>query len=381
MFAFCCPKGTTREEFELERAEDEDTDDAGGDTNIPTGSVLSQSTMEKLAAMPGDLQGVEDGVAEIEDLVAGLEAGNMDSARLGELKLVMALFDQRASELLLQGTAGLSKEAKDEQRRRLNALFARIEAIFNSIRQQQPALRSVRSGGPAPTSTTTSVPMSSVSSADSAESVPTSTTKSVPAVSVKPPAASVKPPAASVKPPTASAKPPAASSKPPAASAKPPMASAKPPAASTKPPAASVKPPAASAKSEAHSERKNFAAAGRQFSMVSEEALKKLANTQSDLDSIEARASELLGSLTGPEVDGIDMLTLASMKTELTVLETRADRLECEGIDFIYTGELVSGKDTAKDTKKQQLQRLESLLTRFEEGFDILKKRQAALRA
>eukprot|EP00435_Cladocopium_sp_Y103_P001584 s2547_g1.t1 len=60
-------------------------------------------------------------------------------------------------------------------------------------------------------------------------------------------------------------------------------------------------------------------------------------------------------------------------RTELAQLEAEAHKLECQGVDNVYTGDLDSGKAEAKDLKKALLARLETVLERIEETFRRLK--------
>eukprot|EP00913_Durusdinium_trenchii_P022285 g20938.t1 len=61
------------------------------------------------------------------------------------------------------------------------------------------------------------------------------------------------------------------------------------------------------------------------------------------------------------------------VRTELAQLEAQAHKLECQGVDSVYTGDLDSGKADAKDLKKALLGRLESVLEMIEQTFGRLK--------
>ncbi|CAE8612348.1 unnamed protein product [Polarella glacialis] len=104
----------------------------------------------------------------------------------------------------------------------------------------------------------------------------------------------------------------------------------------------------------------------RHHSVVSSTALERLAVLERDVQHLENRVKDLsLASQTeaapGP------------LKTELALLEAKANLLECKGIDNIYTGELNSGKAEAKEVKKALLERLEKLFNLVEEVFARLK--------
>lgn len=112
----------------------------------------------------------------------------------------------------------------------------------------------------------------------------------------------------------------------------------------------------------------------RMYSIKSEHALNELSHLDGRLSQIEVRVAELgetlrSGSLSGPEGFG-------KMKTELALLEAEAHRLESNGVDNVYTGELTSGKVPAKETKKSQLQRLETLFEQIEEIFSAIPKNE-----
>eukprot|EP00812_Abedinium_dasypus_P016104 NODE_9799_length_328_cov_6.923077.p3 GENE.NODE_9799_length_328_cov_6.923077~~NODE_9799_length_328_cov_6.923077.p3 ORF type:complete len:64 (-),score=23.14 NODE_9799_length_328_cov_6.923077:119-310(-) len=51
---------------------------------------------------------------------------------------------------------------------------------------------------------------------------------------------------------------------------------------------------------------------------------------------------------------------------ETAALESEAKQLEGKGVDDVYTGELVSGRQDAKDTKRDMLKRFEMLFENVE---------------
>eukprot|EP00931_Biecheleriopsis_adriatica_P004688 TRINITY_DN106317_c0_g1_i1.p1 TRINITY_DN106317_c0_g1~~TRINITY_DN106317_c0_g1_i1.p1 ORF type:complete len:136 (+),score=51.65 TRINITY_DN106317_c0_g1_i1:43-408(+) len=118
-------------------------------------------------------------------------------------------------------------------------------------------------------------------------------------------------------------------------------------------------------------EREAFRSTGKRFSELSEIALGQLSGTDSDLQAIEGRVSEIATAITAGSSD------LSALKTELAQLESQAKQLETKGVDDVYTGELSSGKQLAKDSKKDMLRRLEKLFERMEAIFADLKKKGA----
>jgi chromosome segregation ATPase len=109
----------------------------------------------------------------------------------------------------------------------------------------------------------------------------------------------------------------------------------------------------------------------RSFSIRSEEALNALLGIEVRLKQIEDRVAELdmFVRRLGPHSSG-----LSKAKTELAQLEADAHKLESTGVDNIYTSELESGKASAKETKKDQLRRLEALFNRIDDIFHTIAK-------
>lgn len=106
------------------------------------------------------------------------------------------------------------------------------------------------------------------------------------------------------------------------------------------------------------------------MSMASEESLGKLAQTNKELQSMELRVEEIFSGLRAASQE-----ELASFRTELALLESKAKQLEGKGVDDIYTGDLHSGKQAAKDSKKDMLKRMETLFGRIDTTFTSLKSR------
>lgn len=107
----------------------------------------------------------------------------------------------------------------------------------------------------------------------------------------------------------------------------------------------------------------------RTMSYLSQEAIDGLFKTGEEVTSLEERAQDVNRRFDSGE------LTSAQAVSELAQVEAAANKVECKGIDSIYTGELNTGKDEAKALKKDQNKRLDSLHTKFEELFRKFKSR------
>eukprot|EP00930_Biecheleria_cincta_P029263 TRINITY_DN20367_c0_g1_i3.p1 TRINITY_DN20367_c0_g1~~TRINITY_DN20367_c0_g1_i3.p1 ORF type:complete len:253 (-),score=67.96 TRINITY_DN20367_c0_g1_i3:19-777(-) len=123
--------------------------------------------------------------------------------------------------------------------------------------------------------------------------------------------------------------------------------------------------------------REDLAAAFREntaprLSFASGEALSTLTNTELALIDIESRVEEIAATLPSAAKD-----TLTDLRTEVALLESKAKQLETKGVDDVYTGDLSSGKQVAKDIKKDMLGRLEALFARFEVIFAVIKSRMS----
>jgi len=130
--------------------------------------------------------------------------------------------------------------------------------------------------------------------------------------------------------------------------------------------AAEVRRPEAVDKPDAVVVRAGVRPTSRSYSLKSEEALSALSHIAHRLKQIEDRVAELDESVRKPGC------VLTKAKTELAALEAEAGKLESCGVDSVYTGELLSGKDSAKETKKEQLRRLEALFKRIDEVFSAI---------
>merc|ERR1712039_1087739 len=104
------------------------------------------------------------------------------------------------------------------------------------------------------------------------------------------------------------------------------------------------------------------------LSQTSEDVLGKLGQTNRTLTSIELRVEEIVQELKRPGAN------VGSVKAELAQLETQAKQLETVGVDDVYTGELSSGKQLAKESKKDMLSRLDALFTKIDTAFAQMKK-------
>jgi len=107
----------------------------------------------------------------------------------------------------------------------------------------------------------------------------------------------------------------------------------------------------------------------RAMSVRSQEAMSALTVLEARLKQIENRVAELDKLVRGPN---LPLNVLAKAKTELALIEADAHKLESSGVDNIYTGELESGKASAKETKKEQLRRLEVLFSFIDEVFSYI---------
>eukprot|EP00927_Polykrikos_kofoidii_P005724 TRINITY_DN12276_c0_g1_i1.p1 TRINITY_DN12276_c0_g1~~TRINITY_DN12276_c0_g1_i1.p1 ORF type:complete len:435 (+),score=76.18 TRINITY_DN12276_c0_g1_i1:99-1403(+) len=112
----------------------------------------------------------------------------------------------------------------------------------------------------------------------------------------------------------------------------------------------------------------------RKFSKLSEQALTLLSDTNCELAHIERRVAEIEQLvLTSEGMNQSGAISWCDLKTELAQLEAKSTQLEGGRVDMVYTSELSSGKEVAKEEKKAQLLRLEALFRRFEVLFAAIK--------
>jgi len=111
-----------------------------------------------------------------------------------------------------------------------------------------------------------------------------------------------------------------------------------------------------------------FQKSGRRLSMNSEESMSRLDRTDRDLAVIEVRVGEIVAL-----IESSTPRSLVTFRTELAQLESKAKQLEVKGVDDVYTSELQSGKELAKQTKKDMLRRLDILFSKLEATFAQIK--------
>merc|ERR1711953_328963 len=102
------------------------------------------------------------------------------------------------------------------------------------------------------------------------------------------------------------------------------------------------------------------------LSLSSQMAIDKLTAAGIELSQIEDRVDEISSSLASSLGQDI-----ARIKSELAQLESRAKQLEGTGIDDVYTHDLHSGKQIAKDEKRGMLLRFEALYANIERTFGL----------
>jgi hypothetical protein len=100
------------------------------------------------------------------------------------------------------------------------------------------------------------------------------------------------------------------------------------------------------------------------LSGASADALHMLDRTRDELTEIERRVEDIASLLVDASSSDV-----CQMKAELSQIEAKAKQLETIGIDDIYTGDLRSGKQMAKDTKKDMLARFELVFAKLEACF------------
>jgi len=117
-------------------------------------------------------------------------------------------------------------------------------------------------------------------------------------------------------------------------------------------------------KSDAQAKRAAYVSSGCRLSFASTTALEALDSTDEELLRIEARVGVIATMLLDVHPSDVCLL-----KAELAQLETNANKLETKGVDDVYTGDLTSGKQVAKDAKKAMLLRFERLFGAVEDTF------------
>eukprot|EP00401_Gymnodinium_catenatum_P080261 CAMPEP_0117582736 /NCGR_PEP_ID=MMETSP0784-20121206/66601_1 /TAXON_ID=39447 /ORGANISM="" /LENGTH=144 /DNA_ID=CAMNT_0005383297 /DNA_START=115 /DNA_END=549 /DNA_ORIENTATION=+ len=110
----------------------------------------------------------------------------------------------------------------------------------------------------------------------------------------------------------------------------------------------------------------------RTYSVLSREAMKKLEACSSELGALSAEAEEIGRQFH----DGA--ISAGQARTALSQVEARANKLETDGVDAIYTSELTSGKEHVKTGKREQIAELGQLFSRLEELFRYFNASEAA---
>lgn len=118
----------------------------------------------------------------------------------------------------------------------------------------------------------------------------------------------------------------------------------------------------------AKSKRDAYVGSKLRLSHSSEMALQALTSTEDELTQIENRTAEIAAALRTACSHSI-----VGLKAELSQLEAKAKQLETKGIDDVYTSELNSGKQLAKDAKKDMLARFGRLFAEMDETFAAMR--------
>jgi len=140
--------------------------------------------------------------------------------------------------------------------------------------------------------------------------------------------------------------------------------------APTPPPPASSSAPPSRVGSGGGDEDRRIPLIHRGLSNISKEAIYALTSTEHKLMEIETRVGEIAKQVrTGPS-----HTELVGLRTELATLESHAKQLEGKEVDDVYTGDLHSGKQMAKNAKKDMLGRLEKMFSLMEETFAEIKR-------
>jgi len=131
----------------------------------------------------------------------------------------------------------------------------------------------------------------------------------------------------------------------------------------------------AEGKVDTQTEKKGYVPSSHRLSYSSTKVLCALDSTNEQLSCIENRVEAISAILCHADRNEIHQV-----KSELAQLETKAKQLETKGVDDVYTGELHSGKQVAKDTKKDMLARFEKLFAKLDEAFAACKLISAFVR-
>lgn len=108
----------------------------------------------------------------------------------------------------------------------------------------------------------------------------------------------------------------------------------------------------------------------RQLSALSDEALRQLGKLDLQLVAIEKHVEQIGHLARGASEHTAE--SVVKMRTDLAQLEADANKLETNGVDNVYTSELKSGRQAAKDLKSAQLRRLETLFGVIDKLFCFL---------
>jgi len=109
----------------------------------------------------------------------------------------------------------------------------------------------------------------------------------------------------------------------------------------------------------------------RAFSLQSQEAMDLLLRCELELEKLESKTKEVLQQFDS------GILTQGQARDALAQVEAKANKLETQDIDGVYTSKLVSGKVQAKSEKREQLARLERLFADLDAAFRQLAAAEA----
>jgi hypothetical protein len=123
---------------------------------------------------------------------------------------------------------------------------------------------------------------------------------------------------------------------------------------------------------DSKAEQKEVITNSLRLSTASKHALRMLDRTKDDLVEIERRVKDIMAFL----VDA-NSSEACQLKRELSQIEAQAKQLETIGIDDVYTGDLRSGKQQARDVKKDMLARFESLFANLETCFEMIQAKRS----